>query len=68
MYNNYRCNFFPYCFQEFVYFFLVGNDVEIKFKPGNNEEHVKESTSEEQCDDQSSSNIFPSPPPKKVFY
>jgi len=48
--------------------FVVGIDIEIKLRPGNHEEHVKESMSEENCNDQSPLKNFPSPPQKKVLY
>ncbi|KAF0761666.1 putative ATP-dependent DNA helicase HFM1 [Aphis craccivora] len=45
--------------------YWVGIDIEIKFKPSNHEEHVKESMSEENCNDESPLKNFLSPPPKK---
>ncbi|XP_026813097.1 probable ATP-dependent DNA helicase HFM1 [Rhopalosiphum maidis] len=48
--------------------YWVGIDIEIKFKPGNHEEHAKESMSEENYDDESPESPlknFHSPPPKK---
>ncbi|XP_022174599.1 probable ATP-dependent DNA helicase HFM1 isoform X2 [Myzus persicae] len=45
--------------------YWVGIDIEIKFKPGDHEEHVKESMSEENCNDESPLKNFPSPLQKK---
>ncbi|KAE9526604.1 hypothetical protein AGLY_013252 [Aphis glycines] len=47
--------------------YWVGIDIEIKFKPSNHEEHVKESMSEENCNDESPLKNVLSPPPKKVL-
>jgi len=52
----------------YIYLFVVGIDIEIKFKPGNREEDVKESMSEENCNAESPLKNFPSPPLKKVLY
>ncbi|CAH1708540.1 unnamed protein product [Aphis gossypii] len=42
-----------------------GIDIEIKFKPSNHEEHVKESMSKDNCNDESPLKNVLSPPPKK---
>jgi len=52
----------------YINLFVVGIDIELKFKPGNHEENVKESMSEENCFAESPLKIFPSLPPKKVWY
>lgn len=56
------------CKSSYIHLFVVGIDVELKFKPANHEENVKESMSEENCFAESPLKNFPSPPPKKVWY